>query len=255
VSTELELAVREVVLANRILAHENIVEASGHVSARHPHYPDRYLISWSRSPELVTIDDIMECTLAGDPIGDDRPPYRERHIHGAIYEARPDVRAIVHTHAEEVLPFGIVDVPLRPVIGSASMIGARIPVWDIADDFGHDTSLLVETLEQGRSLARCLGRETVALMAAHGMAAAAGSMIEVVRVAVYLARNARVQLAAMQTGKPLRYLSDGEITTRATGAYFAPNSHGIYRAWEYWALRAGCADLLPPRDADTLRTH
>ena len=253
-SDALDIARRELVIANRILAHEDIVDASGHVSVRHPERADRYLISWSRSPELVGLDDIMECSLDGTPVGDGRPPYRERHIHGAIYEVRTDVHAVVHAHAEAVLPFGIVDVPLRPVIGSASMIGEHIPVWDIADEFGDATTLLVETFEQGRSLARALGTDAVALMAAHGMAAAAGSLIEVVRIAVYLARNARVQLAAMHTGKPLRYLSRGELGARAEGAYFSRDSHGIYRGWEYWALRAGCADLLPERDEKTLRT-
>ena len=253
-SDVLELATRELVIANRILAHENLVEASGHVSIRHPLHADRYLISWSRSPELVGIEDIMTCSLDGTPSGDTRPPYRERHIHGAIYEARPDVNAVVHAHSEEILPFGIVDVPLRPVIGSASAIGAHIPVWDIADEFGDATTLLVETQAQGRALARCLGSDSVVLMAAHGMAAAAATLIEVVRIAFYLARNARVQLAAMQTGKPLRYLSAGELQARSAGEYFAPDSHGIYRAWEYWAKRAGCEDLLPERIAETLRT-
>jgi ribulose-5-phosphate 4-epimerase/fuculose-1-phosphate aldolase len=151
----------------------------------------------------------------------------------------------VHAHTEAVLPFGIIDEPLRPVIGSASTIGAHIPVWDIADEFGDATTLLVETLEQGRSLARCLAGNRVVLMAGHGMAAAAGSLIEVVRIAVFLARNARVQLAALNTGKNLRYLSAGELNARETNAYFAPGSPGRYRAWDYWAKRAGCADLLP----------
>ncbi len=249
-----EYALRELVIANRILAFENVVDASGHVSVRHPRDPDAFLISWSRSPELVTLEDIMVCRLDGTPAkGETRPPYRERFIHGAIYEARPDVMAVVHCHAEDLLPFGITDVPLRPVICSASLIGARIPVWDIAEKFGDATSMLVETIEQGRDLARCLGSNTMALMAGHGMAAAARTLIEVVRASVYAARNARVQMAAMRMGQP-RYLSQGEIDARAAGGYFAPHSHGIYRAWEYWARRAGCADLLPPRKAETLRS-
>src|ERR1700735_3309135 len=74
VDPKLDLAIREVVIANRILANENIVDASGHVSARHPLHPDRFLISWSRSPEHVTREDIMECALDGTPLnGDTRP--------------------------------------------------------------------------------------------------------------------------------------------------------------------------------------
>jgi len=249
-----EHLIRELVIANRILAFENVVDASGHVSVRDPRDSARFLISWSRSPELVGPEDIMECGIDGVPAkGETRPPYRERFIHGAIYEARSEVMAVVHCHAEDVLPFSVTDVKLRPIICSASLIGAEIPVWDIADKFGDATSMLVETLEQGRDLARCLAGNAMALMAGHGMAAAAPSLIEVVRIAVYAARNARVQMAAMRMGQP-RYLSRGEIEARARGGYFAPDSHGIYRAWEYWARRAGCAELLPPRRPETLHS-
>jgi hypothetical protein len=78
-------------------------------------------------------------------------------------------------------------------------------------------------------------------------------MIEVVRLAVYAARNARVQLAAMHFGKKIRFMSEGEVNVRKSGGYFAADSHGIYRAWEYWAHRAGCIDLLPPLEEHTNR--
>ena len=56
---------------------------------------------------------------------DGRPLYHERFIHGGIFEARPDVQAVVHAHSEDVLPFTIVPVPLRPVIHSGSFMGAH----------------------------------------------------------------------------------------------------------------------------------
>ena len=87
-------ASREIVIANRILAAEDVVDAFGHISVRHPDNPDHHLLAQSRSPELVTMDDIMEFKLQGDIVGDDdRKPYAERHIHGGIYERRPDVQS------------------------------------------------------------------------------------------------------------------------------------------------------------------
>ena len=50
---DIELAVRDLVVANRILAHEDVVDAYGHVSIRHPANPERFFLSCSRSPELV----------------------------------------------------------------------------------------------------------------------------------------------------------------------------------------------------------
>jgi HCOMODA/2-hydroxy-3-carboxy-muconic semialdehyde decarboxylase len=63
-------------------------------------------------------------------------------------------------------------------------MGAEVPLWDIADRFG-DTNLLVANMAQGRDLARRLGGNNVALMRGHGFAAAARSLIEVVRMSVY----------------------------------------------------------------------
>ena len=50
---------------------------------------------------------------------------------------------MVHSHAEETLAFGITNVPLKPVIHVAKSIGPDVPVWDIAENFGDDTNLLV----------------------------------------------------------------------------------------------------------------
>ncbi len=91
-------------IANRILANENVVDAYGHVSIRHPEHRDRYLLSRSRSPELVTADDIMTFSLDSKVVGEDnRPPYLERFIHGAIYAARPEIHAVIHSHASVYL--------------------------------------------------------------------------------------------------------------------------------------------------------
>jgi ribulose-5-phosphate 4-epimerase/fuculose-1-phosphate aldolase len=239
----LEHAIRNVVVANRILANERVVDAYGHVSVRHPLDPGRYLLSRSRAPELVERSDVIEFDLEGKAVsGDGRPPYLERFIHGAIYEARPDVQAVVHAHAEAVLPFTISTVPLRPVVHMASFIGARLPVWDIRDNFG-DTNLLVVNMTQGRDLARRLGAERVVLMRGHGFTAAARSLQEAIRMSVYMPLNARVLADALRLGE-VTYLSRGEIDAHAS---MKPDDPSMYRAWEYWAVRAGCGDLLSAR--------
>ena len=213
--SQLDDLLRDLVVANRILSNEDIVDAYGHISVRHPDNPKRFFMSRSRAPELVERHDLIEFDQEGEPINDKRQPYLERFIHAAIFEARPDVTAVVHAHAEDVLPFGLVKTPLQPVIHSGSFIGGKVPVWDIAEKFG-DTNLLVTNMAQGRDLAKALGKGNVALMRGHGFASAARSIIEVVRLSVYLPRNARVQFAAMQLGKPVK-LSKGEIAARAAG--------------------------------------
>ena len=243
----LDPLLNDLVIANRILAHEEVVDAYGHVSVRHPDRPDRFFLARSLAPELVTLDDIVEFTLDGQPVGQEsRALYLERFIHGGIFEARPNVMAVVHAHAEDILPFGIVSAtPLRPVIHSGSFLGAHVPIWDIADKFG-DTNLLVANIEQARDLAKCLAGWNVVLMRGHGFAAAARSLIEVVRMAVFLPRNARALLKAHQLGGQIKYLSQGEIDARNRG--YGPYSTETWRAWEYWANKAGVGNLVTRPD-------
>jgi HCOMODA/2-hydroxy-3-carboxy-muconic semialdehyde decarboxylase len=241
--SDLKALVQDLVIANRILAREEVVDAYGHVSVRHPDNPHRFLIARSLAPELVGAADIVELDLDGQPVrSDDRNLYLERFIHAAIFAARPDVMAVVHAHAEDTLPFGVTQgTKLRPVIHSGSFIGDEVPLWDIADEFG-DTNLLVSNMAQARDLARCLGGNSVALMRGHGFASAARSLIEVVRLSVYLPRNARALMRAKQLGGEIKYLSRGEIEARNRG--YSPYSVETWRTWEYWANKAGCSHLL-----------
>ena len=242
--------IQDLVIANRILAKEEVVDAYGHVSLRHPDNPNHFLIARSLAPDLVGPEDIVELGLDGEPVRGDGPQlYLERFIHAAIFEARPDVMAVVHAHAEDTLPFSIAAATkLRPVIHAGSFIGGEVPVWDIADNFG-DTNLLVTNLAQGRDLAKCLGANSVALMRGHGFASAARSLIEVVRLSVYLPRNARALMRAKQLGGEIKYLSQGEIDARNRG--YRPYSPETWRTWEYWANKAGCSHLLTRPDDHT----
>src|SRR3954447_13623626 len=123
-------ALRELVVANRILAHEGVLDAFGHVSIRHPERPDRYLISRSRGPALVGEADLQCFTLEGEQVGgNEQSAYAERAIHGAIYEARPEVLAVCHNHSPSVIPFGVTGAPLRPVYHMAALLGREVPVW------------------------------------------------------------------------------------------------------------------------------
>jgi ribulose-5-phosphate 4-epimerase/fuculose-1-phosphate aldolase len=239
-----EEVLRDLVIGNRILSNENVVDAYGHISARNPEAPEQFFLSWSLAPQFVDTGDLIEFGLDGEVIGgDSRPPYLERYIHAAIYEARPDVQAVVHAHAEDTLPFGIAATPLVPVIHSGAFIGGEVPVWDIADEFGDETNVLVMNMDQGRALARRLGNGNVVLMRGHGFAAGAASIIEVVRMSIYLPRNARAQLNGLRLGQ-IKPLSAGEIAARAGGANFRPTTPETQRAWRYWAERAGCGNRL-----------
>jgi HCOMODA/2-hydroxy-3-carboxy-muconic semialdehyde decarboxylase len=176
----------------------------------------------------------MEFTLDGTPVDPrGRAPYLERFIHGALYEARPDIMSVVHNHSESVIPFGVTGKKIRPIFHMGASIGHDVPVWDSHDRFG-DTALLVENMDMGRDLAKHIGAGATALMRGHGATVAGKTIRQAVYISVYLEVNARLQKQAMDMGE-VKFLTVGEVDKVAerTGPY------GINRAWENWCRRAG----------------
>jgi HCOMODA/2-hydroxy-3-carboxy-muconic semialdehyde decarboxylase len=234
----------ELVAANRILGHEGILDAYGHVSVRHPGDPGRFLLCRARSPEYVEVADVLEFDGEGEVVdGSGAVPYIERFIHAGVYEARPDVAAVCHNHAMSILPFSISrSARLRATINASRLFGDGVPVWDIADEFGDRTNMLVRTMTQGRSLARSLGPAAVALMRGHGAVVTAGGLRQVVYRSLDMDRAARAQLAVMTLGGADRSFTDAELAPHPDLPAGASRDD---RAWEYLLHRAGLGEGLP----------
>jgi HCOMODA/2-hydroxy-3-carboxy-muconic semialdehyde decarboxylase len=224
----------ELVVANRILSHQGVVDGFGHVSVRHDKSPDRFLLARSMAPALVSATDIMTFELDGSPVGsDNRTPYVERFIHGEIYRSRPDVIAVVHSHSPSVIPFGVVSgVPLRAIFHMAGFLHADTPIFEIRSVVGPASDLLIRDEKLGGALARSLGPGAVVLMRGHGATAVGESLRQAVFRAVYAEINARLQMEAMRLG-PVTYLSEGEAELSATNI-----AKHIDRAWDLWEMQA-----------------
>jgi ribulose-5-phosphate 4-epimerase/fuculose-1-phosphate aldolase len=222
------LFLEDLAAANRILAMQGVLDAYGHVSARSPSNPAHFFMSRSLAPQLVTPQDIQEYGPDSEPIGDERKPYLERFIHGEIFRSRPDVMAIVHSHSDSVIPFGIGKTPLKPVYHMASFLWSGAPVFDIRV-VREDNDLLIRDRPLGESLARSLGGCSCVLMRGHGMTVVGEIIPEVVFRAIYTEMNAKLQMNASRLDGPLTFLSDKE-GAKAT----ASNRTTIGRPWELW---------------------
>jgi len=235
VTQDLHALLGDLVIANRILAHEGVLDDFGHVAVRHPGRADRFFLSRSRSPELVSRDDLLEFDLDGVAVNPQGlRPYLESVLHARIFAARPDVQATVHHHCPAVLPFTVAEVPLRPVFHMASVLGGPVPVWDSRDGFG-DTNMLIDDIPRADSLAAALGQGTSVLLRNHGATCAAHSLPAVVFVCVRMKDNAELQARAAALGTP-RFLTEGE--TKLTSAMLM-GERPLDRAWSYWRARAG----------------
>ena len=235
---DLEALFRDLVTANHILAREGVTDSLGHVSVRHPDRPDRFFLSCSRSPELVSYDDIMEFDLDCNPIDQrGRTMYFERPIHGAVYKVRPDVHSVVHNHAYETIPFGVTKKTLRACCHPACGIGDGAAVWDIRDDFG-DTDMLVTSMERGNAMARGLGQANSVLLPRHGCVVVGSSLKIATLNAVYFKINASLVLSASALGGEIEYLTPGEIELTKKLVY---SDNSVQRMWDYWSRRCGDA--------------
>ena len=217
--------------ASRILVDQGVFDAAGHVSMRHPESPDRFLMSRSLAPALVTAGDIMEFSLDCEPLDSLRKPFIERFLHGGIYKKRADVMAIAHGHSTAVIPFGLVATPMRATYHNAAFLAAGVPVFDIRERFGA-TDIVISSAEKGAALADALGDKAVLLLRAHGFVAVAPTLQSVVFRAIFTEVSARVQLQAAALGGPMAAL-DEEEGRRAD----AINLATVGRSWELWKKR------------------
>jgi ribulose-5-phosphate 4-epimerase/fuculose-1-phosphate aldolase len=228
--------IEDLVYANRILADQDVLDGFGHVSARDTRDPGKFLMARSMAPGIVTRGDILEYNSEGEPVdARGRSSYLERYIHAAIYRARPDVMAIVHSHSPEVIPFTVTGTLLRPVYHMSAFLGAGAPIFEIRDAAGM-TDMLVRDNKLGDALAKSLGSSPVVLMRGHGYVAAGNSVPQVVFRAIYTQVNARLQAQAAQIG-PVKFLSPEE-SAKATVSVDAV----VSRPWELWKARIGKID-------------
>jgi HCOMODA/2-hydroxy-3-carboxy-muconic semialdehyde decarboxylase len=231
--------IQDLVDANRILFHQRIVDAFGHVSARHPERTDRWLMARNVAPGQVVAGDIVEYDVAtGEAVAADPPRlYLERYIHSEIYKARPEVMAVVHNHSPAVLPFAIAKgARFRPVchmcgfLGDAQNQGA--PLFEVRDTAGTGSDLLIRNRQLGAALAASLGGASLVLMRGHGCTVVAPSVRVAVYRAVYAEVNAQLLLQSLPLGEPA-YLTAAE----AEAARITCEGQ-IDRPWNLWKQQA-----------------
>ena len=233
---EVQSIIDDLVIGNRILYVQDVVDSYGHISARDPRDPERFFMSRARAPGLVTASDIMEFTLDGEPVRpDDRPVYSERFIHSEVYRARPDVKAVVHSHSPTVVPFSVTQVPLKPIRGA--FLYPEVPVFDTRDAAGW-TNLLISNSALGRALAQKLGTNSVALLRGHGNVVVAPNVRTVVYRAIYTEANAKLLLQAKMLGGPITYLAPEEAALMDKEQVRHRPGHGSDRTWEMWKQEA-----------------
>ncbi len=228
-----EEAIQQLVMANRILANEGVLDTFGHVSVRNPENRKTFLQARSISPYEVTEEDILEIDFDGNVLTETAMlPYGERIIHGALLNARSEMNAVFHGHPAAVIPFSVTDIPIKPVMHLGSFIYQGVPVYD---DYEPDDGMLIRKKSEGERIAKHLGEHRVQLLRGHGCNIVADHLPQLVASAIYLRDNATVQWQALLVGKEPKYISPEVARVAMQMALFGPMPTA--RSWGYWVAR------------------
>jgi ribulose-5-phosphate 4-epimerase/fuculose-1-phosphate aldolase len=197
---------QELVDAIRMLERAEYIDHNGHCSARRDAH-SFYINSGASVRGTLTVEDIVAVDLDGNPVdgGNVKPPL-EFPIHAEVYRARPTVNAVFHTHPQWSTYLTMCGVAQRVVYAQASLLGI-MPVMD--------SPMSVNTRPMGEKMVAMMGENPVVLLKAHGVVAAADSILECFAYAAYVEENARRQYMAMQIGEPYVFSEEEQAACRA----------------------------------------
>ena len=228
-----ENALREqLVVCTRMMVMAELLDYSGHISARIPG-TDRVLIPGRDASRAgITVDDIVVVDLDGKTLEGKGPPPTETAIHTGVYRARPDIEVVGHGHPPMSTLFTMVDRPMTAIRNYGyRFIG--IPV--------HPDPTHIRTREQGDAVAHTLGRCSCCLLRGHGSVVATKSVPEVFLDSLEMEENARSTVHAAMLG-PLKPITPEEVELLKVS--FARNDYRVAKTWEHYQEKARLAGLL-----------
>lgn len=202
--------------------------AWGHVSVRDPDGRGVWIKARGVGFDEVTPADVVLVDRAGRVLEGTGGVHAEYPIHTEVLAARPDVTAVVHTHAEAAVAFSATDLELRPLGHEGALFSPPPPPRFTA------TTNLVTTPELGAAVAETLGDHRALLLVNHGIVTVGEDLPSAVLAAGFLEKACRVQLTAAATGRPLCWSPDEEARAKRASV-FSPAQ--IAGAWRYLVRR------------------
>ena len=206
----------------RMLVMIGLFDFSGHISGRLPGSQTFFIHPMELSRAEVTPDDMIEATLEGGKVGSRLTLPDETPIHAAVYQARPDVNSVIHTHSQYAILPSIAGKDLIPVCHHAMIFGSVMPVYPDSEK--------ITTFEQARRMVQILGGSRAVIMKGHGTVLAESSVEAAFGASERLEQNARLFVDASILGKPIP-LPEDKIR-RGASKTFSPSA--VQKTWSYY---------------------
>lgn len=218
---------QQVALGCRILHREDQGDLIwGHVSARDPEGRGAWMKASALGFDEITAEDVILVSWQGEVLHGARRRHVEYPIHTELMRARPDVGAVVHTHAPWSVAFAATSAPLRPVSHEPTLfVPPEIARFTLTGD-------LIMTAELGAALAETVGERNAALMVHHGIVACGVDVATAVMTAVLLERGCRANMRTLGAGGPQTWSPDEEALAKRTHCY---SERQLRAAWDYLA--------------------
>jgi L-fuculose-phosphate aldolase len=179
---------------HRIVALGLVAHASGNLSRRIPTATgDLFAVTASRVPyHRFTIDDVLVVDAYIEPVVGDGIPSSESLAHIAVYAARPDAGAVIHSHSVYASAFAVARRPLPCILDEQVItLGGQVECADYAASASQQLA---------DNAARALGDRAAVLLRNHGVLACGRDLEEAVAAAELVERVAKIALLSRLLG-------------------------------------------------------
>ena len=214
----------DLVTCTRLLVFREVLDYSGHLSARVPGTDDLLLIQpRDTSRAALTPENLLVVDLDGRVVEGEGPPPAETAIHTGVYRARADVTMVCHGHPTLSTSLSMVDAPVLPMRHFAFKFASGLAV--------HPDPTHIRSREQGDAVARTLGSSDACLLRSHGTVVVGSAIPELFMDCLDLEENARTLLAARQLG-PVLPLDGSEV--EALRESYGRGGHRPGKVWDHY---------------------
>ena len=139
--------------------------------------------------------------MDGQVVEGDLKPSTDTDTHLYVYQHRPDVFGMVHTHSVYASTFAVLGEPIPACLTACAMLGGEIPLGGYAPIGGEAI---------GKEIIDKIGRALAIVMQNHGVFTIGSSAQEATKMAVEVEEIAKITHLAMQRGKPIQ-LSEQQV--------------------------------------------
>ena len=194
---------REIVWkCNMELPKNDLVKmTSGNVSGRDPETGLVVIKPSGVIFEELTPENMVVVDLYGQVVEGNLKPSTDTDTHVYVYQRRPDILGIAHTHSPYASSFAALGQPIPVCLTSCAMLGGEIPLGGYAPIGGEDI---------GQEIIDKIGRALAIIMQNHGVFTIGSSAQQATKMAVEVEEIAKITHLALLRGQPI-LLTESQI--------------------------------------------